>query len=213
MANFIHIIWIILESLLLIVPLILVVAYYTFLERKIMGYMHSRIGPNRVGSFGLLQPIIDAVKMLTKEVITPQKSSSALFVVAPIITFATALAAWAVIPFGKHLAVSNANMGLFYLFAITSLEVYGVIIAGWASNSKYAMFGALRAAAQVISYELAMGFCLVGILIGWFIEHDECCTGTKRRDLALVFHPDVSFIHHFYRLRCSRNQSGTFRCC
>lgn len=166
MANFIHIIWIILESLLLIVPLILVVAYYTFLERKIMGYMHSRIGPNRVGSFGLLQPIIDAVKMLTKEVITPQKSSSALFVVAPIITFATALAAWAVIPFGKHLAISNANMGLFYLFAITSLEVYGVIIAGWASNSKYAMFGALRAAAQVISYELAMGFCLVGILIG-----------------------------------------------
>jgi NADH-quinone oxidoreductase subunit H len=161
-----HIIWIILQILLLFVPLLLAVAYYTYAERKVIGYMQNRIGPNRVGAFGLLQPIIDGVKLLLKEVITPSKSSRYLFVVAPIMAFAPAVAAWAVIPFSDGLVISNANAGMLYLFAMTSMGVYGIIIAGWASNSKYAMFGALRAAAQVVSYELPMGFCIIGVLIG-----------------------------------------------
>ncbi len=161
-----HIIWIILQILLLFVPLLLAVAYYTYAERKVIGYMQNRIGPNRVGAFGLLQPIIDGVKLLLKEVITPSKSSRYLFVVAPIMAFAPAIAAWAVIPFSDGLVISNANAGMLYLFAMTSMGVYGIIIAGWASNSKYAMFGALRAAAQVVSYELPMGFCIIGVLIG-----------------------------------------------
>jgi NADH-quinone oxidoreductase subunit H len=166
MNDVLHIIWIILKILLLFVPLLLVVAYYTYFERKVIGYMQNRIGPNRVGSFGLLQPIVDGVKLLLKEVITPSKSSRYLFVTAPIMAFAPAIAAWAVIPFGQGLYISNANAGMLYLFALTSMGVYGIIIAGWASNSKYAMFGALRAAAQVVSYELPMGFCIVAVLIG-----------------------------------------------
>ncbi|MFZ9035200.1 MAG: NADH-quinone oxidoreductase subunit NuoH [Francisellaceae bacterium] len=159
------IIWIVLKILLIIIPLILVVAYYTYAERKVIGYMQDRIGPNRVGSFGLLQPIIDAVKLLLKEIIIPTKSNRYLFFIAPLLAFAPAYAAWAVVPFGKGIVLSNANAGLLYILAMTSIAVYGVVIAGWASNSKYAMFGALRAAAQVVSYELAMGFALVGVLI------------------------------------------------
>lgn len=161
----VDIIWIVLKILLIVVPLILVVAYYTYAERKIIGYMQDRIGPNRVGSFGLLQPIVDAVKLFLKEIIIPSKSNRYLFFVAPLLAFAPAYAAWAVIPFAKTLVLSNLNAGLLYILAMTSIAVYGVIIAGWASNSKYAMFGALRAAAQVVSYELAMGFALVGVLI------------------------------------------------
>ena len=164
-AILLDLIWIVLKILLIVVPLLLVVAYYTYAERKVIGYMQDRIGPNRVGAFGLLQPIVDGVKLLLKEVITPSASSRYLFVVAPVLSFTPAIAAWAVIPFGEGLVVSNANAGLLYLFAMTSLSVYGIIIAGWASNSKYAMFGALRAAAQVVSYELAMGFALVGVLM------------------------------------------------
>ncbi|MCF6768088.1 NADH-quinone oxidoreductase subunit NuoH [Thiotrichales bacterium 19S11-10] len=161
----INLIWIILKILLIVVPLLLAVAYYTFAERKVIGYMQDRIGPNRVGAFGLLQPIVDGIKLLLKEVITPSQSARYLFVVAPVLSFTPAVAAWAVIPFGNGLVLSNANAGLLYLFAMASLSVYGIIIAGWASNSKYAMFGALRAAAQVVSYELAMGFALVGVLM------------------------------------------------
>lgn len=166
MSEITHIIWILLKILLIFVPLLLVVAYYTYLERKVIGYMQGRIGPNRVGAFGLLQPIVDGIKLLLKEVITPSKSSRYLFVIAPIMSFAPAIAAWAVIPFGNGLYISNANAGMLYLFALMSMGVYGIIIAGWASNSKYAMFGALRAAAQVVSYELPMGFCIVAVLIG-----------------------------------------------
>ncbi|MCF6764302.1 NADH-quinone oxidoreductase subunit NuoH [Thiotrichales bacterium 19S3-7] len=160
-----HLIWIILKILLIVIPLLLVVAYYTYAERKVIGYMQDRVGPNRVGAFGLLQPIVDGVKLLLKEVITPSQSARYLFVVAPILSFTPAVAAWAVIPFSETLVLSNANAGLLYIFAMASLSVYGIIIAGWASNSKYAMFGALRAAAQVVSYELAMGFALVGVLM------------------------------------------------
>ncbi len=162
----VDIIWIILKSLLIIVPLILGVAYYVYAERKVIGYMHDRIGPNRVGPFGLLQTLLDAGKLFLKEVIIPSKSNKYLFFVAPTLAFAPAYAAWAVIPFGPNLVLSNASAGLFYILAMTSFAIYGVILAGWASNSKYAMFGALRSAAQVISYELAMGFALAAVVIG-----------------------------------------------
>ncbi|WP_119343653.1 NADH-quinone oxidoreductase subunit NuoH [Facilibium subflavum] len=161
----IDIIWIVLKILLIIIPLILVVAYYTFAERKVIGYMQDRIGPNRVGSFGLLQPIVDAAKLLLKEIIIPTKSNRYLFFIAPMLAFAPAYTAWAVVPFGKGIVLADINAGLLYVLAMTSIAVYGVVIAGWASNSKYAMFGALRAAAQVVSYELAMGFAIVGVLI------------------------------------------------
>jgi len=157
--------WIIGKILLITIPLMIAVAYLTFAERKVIGYMQNRIGPNRVGPFGLLQPMADGLKLMFKEMIIPEAANPWLFRFAPLIAFIPALAAWAVIPFGPHLILANANAGLLYLFAMTSLGVYGVIIAGWASNSKYALYGALRSSAQVVSYELAMGFALVGVVM------------------------------------------------
>ena len=141
------------------------VAYVTFAERKIIGYIQVRIGPNRVGPRGWLQPIADALKLLTKEMILPSHSSHFLFRVAPVLSIVPALAAWAVIPFTQGVQFSNINAGLLYVLALTSMGVYGVIVAGWASNSKYALLGALRSAAQIVSYEIAMGFALVGVLM------------------------------------------------
>ena len=141
------------------------VAYLTLWERKAIGFTQIRLGPNRIGPLGLLQPIADALKLLTKEIILPTVANKGLFLLGPIMTIMPALAAWAVIPFGPDVALANINAGLLFLMAITSLEVYGVIIAGWASNSKYAFLGALRASAQMVSYEIAMGFCLVVVLM------------------------------------------------
>ncbi len=149
----------------IIVALLLSVAYLTFLERKVIGYMQSRIGPNRVGPRGLLQPIADILKLLMKEIIVPTASNRFLFIIAPIISMTTAIAAWAVIPFDKTFVLANINAGVLYIFALSSLGVYGMLIAGWASNNKYAMFGAMRAAAQSISYEIAMGFALIGVMM------------------------------------------------
>ena len=159
------VIWNLIKIVCLVAPLMGCVAYLTLWERKAIGFTQIRLGPNRVGPFGLLQPIADALKLLTKEIIIPTAASKGLFVLGPIMTIMPALAAWAVIPFGPEIALANINAGLLFLMAITSLEVYGVIIAGWASNSKYAFLGAMRASAQMVSYEIAMGFCLVVVLM------------------------------------------------
>lgn len=153
------------KIIVVLVVLLLSVAYLTFLERKIIGYMQTRIGPNRVGPRGLLQPIADVLKLLNKEIIVPTASNRYLFIIAPMISMTTALAAWAVIPFDRLTVLANINAGVLYVFALSSLGVYGVLIAGWASNSKYALFGAMRAAAQSIAYEIAMGFALIGVMM------------------------------------------------
>ena len=161
----IALIWIVIKILLIAVPLIVVVAFLTLAERKIIGYIQGRIGPNRVGFRGILQPIADAVKLICKEIILPDAANKGLFLLAPILFIAPSLAAWAVIPFSDKLVLANINAGLLYVLAMSSVGIYGVLIAGWASNSKYAFLGALRSAAQIVSYEIAMGFALVGVLI------------------------------------------------
>jgi len=153
-----------------LVPVLVTVAYFTYAERKVIGYIQGRIGPNRVGFFGfslwgLGQPIADAVKLMVKEIIIPTGSNRFLFIIAPVLALAPSVAAWAVIPFDDTKVIANINAGLIYVLALTSLAVYGVIIAGWASNSKYAFLGAMRSAAQIVSYEIAMGFSLVGVLV------------------------------------------------
>lgn len=159
------VVWSLIKIVALLLPLMGCVAYLTLWERKAIGRTQVRPGPNRVGPAGLLQPIADAVKLIFKEVIIPTAANKSLFFLGPVMTIMPALAAWAVIPFGPEVALANVNAGLLFLMAITSLEVYGVIIAGWASNSKYAFLGAIRASAQMVSYEIAMGFCFVIVLM------------------------------------------------
>ena len=181
------VLWTLVKILVIAVPIILCVAYLTYWERKMIGFMHTRLGPNRVGFKGLLQPFADVFKLLTKEVIVPSQANKILFILAPVVTLMPALAAWAVVPFGPELVLANVNAGLLYVMAITSIGVYGVIVAGWASNSKYAFLASMRASAQMLSYELAIGFVLVTVLLvsgslnmteivnvqtrGWFADH------------------------------------------
>ena len=181
------VLWTLVKILVIAVPIILCVAYLTYWERKMIGFMHIRLGPNRVGFKGLLQPFADVFKLLTKEVIVPSQANKILFILAPVVTLMPALAAWAVVPFGPELVLANVNAGLLYVMAITSIGVYGVIVAGWASNSKYAFLASMRASAQMLSYELAIGFVLVTVLLvsgslnmteivnvqtrGWFADH------------------------------------------
>ena len=158
-------VWALIRIVVVLLPLMGLVAYLTLWERKFIGWIQIRVGPNRVGPMGLLQPIADALKLLFKEIITPAKANPGLFVIGPIMTIMPALACWAVVPFGPEAVLANVNAGLLLLMAITSMEVYGIIIAGWASNSKYSFMGAMRASAQMISYEIAMGFVLVVVLM------------------------------------------------
>ncbi len=158
-------IWTLVKIIAIVAPMMIAVAYLTYAERKVIGYMQVRIGPNRVGPIGLLQPIADGLKLLMKEIIIPSGANKGLFLLGPVLVIAPALAAWAVFPFTDKLVLANLNAGLLYIMAITSMGVYGVVIAGWASNSKYAFLGAMRSSAQIVSYEIAMGFALVGVLM------------------------------------------------
>src|SRR5210317_2323269 len=153
------------KILIVAVAVILVVAFSTYFERKVIGSMQARVGPNRVGPMGLLQPFADVIKLLIKEVIVPSQSSRFIFVIAPLLSLTPALAAWAVIPMNNWFVIADINAGLLYVLALTSVGVYGVILAGWATNSKYALLGAMRSAAQIVAYEIAMGFALVGVLM------------------------------------------------
>ena len=159
------IVWTLIKIIVVVLPLMGAVAYTTLWERKFLGWMQVRLGPNRVGPWGMLQPIADALKLLTKEILVPTAANKGLFFIGPVLTIMPSMATWAVVPFGPDIALANVNAGLLYLMAIASLEVYGVVIAGWASNSKYAFLGAIRASAQMVSYEIAMGFCLVIVLM------------------------------------------------
>ena len=154
-----------LEIIIVVIPLFLIVAYTTYSERKIIGFMQSRMGPMRVGPSGIFQPIADVIKLFTKEVIIPSNANTGLFLTAPIIMLVPSLLVWSVIPLSEYFVISNINAGLLFILALTSLSVYGVILAGWASNSKYAFLGSMRSAAQIIAYEIAMGFALVGVLM------------------------------------------------
>jgi len=165
LGGFWPVVWTLVKIIAVVAPLMICVAYLTLWERKAIGWTQIRPGPNRVGPMGLLTPIADAVKLIFKEIIMPTAASKGLFLLGPIMTIMPALAAWAVVPFGPDVVLADVNAGLLLLLAITSIEVYGVIIAGWASNSKYAFLGALRASAQMVSYEIAMGFCMVVVLM------------------------------------------------
>jgi NADH-quinone oxidoreductase subunit H len=172
------------RTLALVIPLLIGVAYLTYAERKVLAAMQLRKGPNVTGPFGLWQPFADALKMLTKETIIPDGANRVLFLLAPIITFGLAIIAWAVIPVNDHWAIANINVGMLYLFAISSLGVYGVIIAGWSSNSKFAFMGALRSAAQMISYEVSMGFVIVTVLL---------CTGSLNLNAIVLAQRHIWF--------------------
>lgn len=153
------------DILIIVIPLFLIVAYVTYSERKIIGFMQSRMGPSRVGPYGILQPIADVIKLLSKEIIVPSSANKGLFLTAPMLMLIPSLLVWSVIPFSERFVLANINAGILFILALTSLSVYGVIIAGWASNSKYAFLGSMRSAAQIIAYEIAMGFALVGVLM------------------------------------------------
>ena len=174
-------VWTMMKIMAVTAPLLLSVAYLTLWERKLLGWIQIRIGPNRVGPNGLLQPIADAVKMIFKEVILPTRANKGLFLLGPVMAMMPALAAWSVVPFGPGVALANVNAGLLLLLAITSIEVYGIVLAGWASNSKYSFMGAMRASAQMVSYEIAMGFCLVVVLmVSGSLNFSEIALGQQK---------------------------------
>jgi len=180
-----------LKILIIIVPLLISVAYFTLAERKILGAIQRRRGPNVVGVYGLLQPLSDGFKLLVKETVLPSNANKFIFIIAPIITFVISLMGWAIIPFDKYSVLSEVNVGVLYLFAISSLGVYGIIMSGWASNSKYAFLGALRSAAQMVSYEVSIGFIIVTIVV---------CCGSFNLQVIIESQKNVWFIVPFFPL-------------
>jgi NADH-quinone oxidoreductase subunit H len=182
-------VWTLAKIIAITIPLIIAVAYLTLAERKVIGWIQVRIGPNRVGPLGLLQPFADVFKLVFKEIIVPTGASRHLFFLAPVLLIGPALAAWAVIPFDEGIVLSNINAGLLYVLALSSVGVYGVILAGWASNSKYAFLGCLRSAAQIVSYEIAMGFALVGVLMA-----------ASSLNISDIVRAQAGGIHHWYLL-------------
>ena len=191
-------VWSVVRIVVIVVPLLVCVAYLTLWERKLIGWMHIRLGPNRVGYGGLLQPWADAVKLIFKEVIAPSQADKPLFFLAPMLVMMPALAAWAVIPFGPGLVLADVNAGLLFVMAITSVGVYGVIIAGWASNSKYAFLGALRASAQMVSYEVVMGLAIVGALVfTGSLSMVEIINGQIHSGVWNVFYQPLGFFIFF----------------
>jgi NADH-quinone oxidoreductase subunit H len=181
----------ILKILLIIVPLLISVAYFTLAERKIMGAIHRRRGPNVIGVFGLLQPLADGFKLLVKETILPSNANKFLFILSPIITFVISLMGWAIIPYDKHAMLSDINIGILYIFAVSSLGVYGIIMSGWSSNSKYAFLGALRSAAQMVSYEVSIGFIIATIVV---------CCGSFNLQIIIESQRNIWFIIPFFPL-------------
>ena len=181
---YIELAWMVAKIMAVVIPLLIGVAYLTLAERRVIGFMQLRKGPNVVGPFGLFQPFADALKLMAKETILPAGADKAVFIIAPMLTFVLALVAWAVIPFGEGLVLADVNVGILYLFAISSLGVYGVIMAGWASNSKYAFLGALRSAAQMVSYEVSMGLVIINVLI---------CVGSLNLSLIVEAQRDMWF--------------------
>lgn len=178
--------WTLMKVLMILIPVTLCVAYLTLAERKVIGYIQLRLGPNRVGPKGLLQPFADVLKLLTKEIIIPSGANKFLFVVAPMLSLMPALAAWAVMPFADGWVLANIDAGLLYVLAITSMGVYGVIVAGWASNSKYALIGAMRSGAQIVAYEIAMGFALVCVLMMSGSLNLTTIVDTQRSDFGFL---------------------------
>ena len=181
--------WIVIKVFAIVIPILLSVAYLTYAERKVIGAMQQRRGPNVVGPFGLLQPIADAIKLFLKETIIPTKSNRVVFIAAPCITFILAIVAWAVIPFGEQMVLANINVGILYLFAISSLGVYGILMAGWASNSRYAFLGAMRSAAQMVSYEVSMGLVIVSVLL--------CVGSLNLSDIVMAQKGDLGALNWF----------------
>ena len=181
----------ILKILLIIVPLLISVAYFKLAERKIMGAIHRRRGPNVIGVFGLLQPLADGFKLLVKETILPSNANKFLFILSPIITFVISLMGWAIIPYDKHAMLSDINIGILYIFAVSSLGVYGIIMSGWSSNSKYAFLGALRSAAQMVSYEVSIGFIIATIVV---------CCGSFNLQVIIESQKNIWFIIPFFPL-------------
>ncbi|CCQ73870.1 NADH-quinone oxidoreductase subunit NuoH [Magnetospira sp. QH-2] len=182
--------WIIIKIVAIVVPVLIAVAYLTYAERKVIGAMHRRKGPNVVGPFGLLQPMADGLKLFLKETVVPSSASPMVFIAAPMITFILSLIAWAVIPFGEDMVLANINVGILYLFAISSLGVYGILMAGWASNSRYAFLGGLRSAAQMVSYEVSMGFVIITVLL--------CVGSLNLTDIVMAQKGSMGFLNWYF---------------
>jgi len=198
---------IVLKILVIVIPLLISVAYFTIAERKIMGSIQRRRGPNVIGFLGLLQPLADGLKLFAKETILPSNSSIIIFLIAPILTFILSLIGWSVIPFSQSLVLADLNVGILYLFATSSLSVYGIVMAGWASNSKYPFLGALRSAAQMISYEVSIGFIIVNVCMCRIIQFELNSIGTTKCLVYYTFIPDVCDVFSF---NAGRNQSSSF---